>query len=246
MLSSRFATTLLRQASVDIIGVVILATVIISILAFFSAVVLSYATKRQPLRSNARVTASVLGSVFALLIVGLLILGRLLFGPDPPSLADLQKSFPKHRSDLETLLRMSDEDPDYARIDPDFVYHFPKVDPSTGQTDYDDSRAPMPSNRWDEYRAIYRRDGITLGIDRNQAHDAFIMVASQGLLNRGHISGYVYCADPLGAQLPNIFRYEPCTSRLDAGQHRRGVGTDEGYSFKKLADRWYAYDQGPS
>jgi hypothetical protein len=48
--------------------------------------------------------------------------------------------------------------------------------------------------RWGEYRRLFARNGIRQGIQRDpESKDAFILVESVGLLNRGHSNGYLYC-----------------------------------------------------
>ena len=216
---------------------------------FLIALVLSFAVKRQPLRHNARVLASISGGVMVAAILGTWLLFRLMLGPSPPTLVDLEKSFRQQRADLETILQMSNEDASYSRIDPTFLRKFPKIDPSSGQIDPDAFNATMPSIRWNQYRHIYSRNHIRQGIERDSSGDAFIRVQSEGLLKRGHGSGYVFCNLYPAVSGEVTFRYEPCTSTKDAGSHRfagEQDGPHEGYAFKKLADHWYAYDQGPS
>jgi hypothetical protein len=65
------------------------------------------------------------------------------------------------------------------------------------------------------------------------------MVDSIGLLNRGHSNGYLHCGPG-----PN-HSYPPCFSSQPSGEHPYKPG-DEAYSYRKLADRWYAYSEGPS
>ena len=207
--------------------------------------ILSFATKRQPLRRRARIIASVLCIALTLLVVSVWGIGRLVFGPPPPSLTDLRGSFPKQRADLEALIRMSNEDKEYGRIAPDWVNRVPVVDKTSGQMDPKAMSAPMPTPRWDAYRALFRRNDIRLGVSRNLLGDIFIMVESEGLLNRGHASGYLYY-NPVPSTAPDLGeRFEPCTSSKDSEVHPY-TGGQEGYSFQKLADHWYAYDQGPS
>jgi hypothetical protein len=93
--------------------------------------------------------------------------------------------------------------------------------------------------RWEEYRSIFRRNGITQGIRRYAPKgDAFIIVKSIGLLDNGHSNGYLYCVP--GAK----HIYAPCSSTEKYGEHSYSSG-DEAYEFIKLTDRWYAFRQGP-
>lgn len=171
------------------------------------------------------------GSFFAVLIGGLLLL---MWGCEPPSLQTLERRFPQQRRDLETIVSMSDHDSQLTRIDPTWLmtrdgHQFLGYSPESGIT----------RERWDEYRRLFSRNGIAQGIQRDPAKgDAFIIVDSIGLLNRGHSNGYVYCAPG-----PNHF-YPPCLSSAPSAEHPYKPG-DEAYSFHKLADRWYVYSEGP-
>ncbi|HLW53018.1 MAG TPA: hypothetical protein VKW06_09245 [Candidatus Angelobacter sp.] len=129
---------------------------------------------------------------------------------------------------------MSDHDSQLTRIDPEWLmtreHQFLKCRPETGIT----------QERWDEYRRLFARNDITQGIERDpETGDAFIIVNSVGLLNRGHSNGYLYCGP--GPK----HRYPPCLSSQPSGEHPYKRG-DEAFSFRKLADRWYAYSEGPS
>jgi hypothetical protein len=170
-------------------------------------------------------------SLFAVLVGGLLLL---MWSCEPPSLSTLEHRFPHQRRDLETIISMSDHDSQLTRIDPAWLmtrdHQFLEYSPETGIT----------RERWDEYRRLFACNDITQGIQRDpETRDAFIIVKSVGLLNRGNSNGYLYCGPG-----PN-HRYPPCFSSQPFGEHPYKPG-DEAYSFRKLADRWYAYSEGPS
>jgi hypothetical protein len=172
-----------------------------------------------------------IGSFFAVAVAGLVLL---MWSCEPPSLGTLQHRFSHQRQDLETIVLMADHDSQLVRIDPDWLMtrdqQYLAYSPQTGIT----------RERWDEYRRLFARNGITQGIQRDPATgDAFILVKSVGLLNRGRSNGYLHC----GAG-PNHL-YAPCSSAQSSGEHPYKPG-DEAYSYRKLADRWYAYSEGPS
>jgi len=174
------------------------------------------------------------------LIAGLVVLLTLAFyQAEPPGLTDLAKQFSSKRADLETILKMANEDKQFSRIAPSFVDLA-----RGGRYMADDLGSQLSKAHWDEYRRIYKRNGIKLGIQRDAAGDAFIMVDSIGLLNRGHATGYLFC-DP--STSVDTDRFWPCLLHQQDGQ--RGFDPEkhiEAYSFHKLDDRWYAYDEGPS
>jgi hypothetical protein len=171
-----------------------------------------------------------IASFVALAVVGLIAIVWIL---TPPSLGVLEGRFPNQRHDLETIVSMSDHDAQLTVIDPSWLmtrdHQFPEYSPDTGIT----------LERWEEYRRLFSRNGITQGIRRDpDTKDAFIIVKSFGLLERGTSAGYLYCGPG-----PN-HSYPPCSSSQSSGDHPYKPG-DEAYSFVKLADRWYAFSDGP-
>jgi hypothetical protein len=178
-----------------------------------------------------RVVLTGIASFLAALVCGFLLL---MWSCEPPSLATLERRFSHQRRDLETIVSMSDHDVQLIRIDPTWLmtrdHQYLAYSPETGIT----------QERWDEYRRLFARNDITQGIQRDpESGDAFILVKSVGLLNRGSSNGYLYCGP--GPK----HRYPPCSSSQAVGEHSYAPG-DEAYSYRKLADRWYAYSQGPS
>lgn len=216
---------------------------LIAILAFLLPVLATFFILKRR-RSWPR-AIGVIGLVFSSLLLALVSgLALLMWGCEPPSLKTLAKRFPSQRHDLETILNMADQDKIFSRIAPTFL---DRCDDPTCQTGgrfmEGDPNAGLTKQRWDDYRAIYNRNRITLGIQRDLAtDDAFIMVDSVGLLNRGHATGFLHCG--LG---PRHY-YPPCNSNSDSGHHKFTGHSmpDEGYSFIRLVDRWFAFDEGPS
>jgi len=137
---------------------------------------------------------------------------------------------------------MSDEDAHYSRIAVTFL---DRDEPGGQYGRYmdGDPNAGLARSRWDAYRAIYSRDEIKLGVQRDEAGDAFIMVDSVGLLNRGHTTGYLFCRQSQAVS----FRFQPCTLNKNEGYHAFDPKTrEEGYSFWRLDGSWFVYDNGPS
>jgi energy-coupling factor transporter transmembrane protein EcfT len=90
------------------------------IVVFFIALALSF-VKKQPLRKIAATVAAVTGGLFILgLVFGIVFLGGA-FDKEPPTLLELQKRFPSQHQDLETILRMANEDARFSRIAPIFL-----------------------------------------------------------------------------------------------------------------------------
>lgn len=212
----------------------IIAIVTVYVLIFGAAIAASFLSKKKQAR-NPAIILSCLMAVPLLLAGALYAWARVVFGPAPPSVREIQKQFPKHRNDLETIIQMSNQDAEFARVAPDFDFKF-----SSDQTELNQPK-DLPKERWDAYRRIFARNEILLGLLRDQQADVFVMINSEGLLDMGHASGYLYCSDdPVVAK----GRFEACTSKQSSGQSD-ATANSGGYSFIKLADHWYAFDQGP-
>lgn len=183
-------------------------------------------------RKALRVFGIIASSLVALLASGLLLL---MWSCAPPSMETLQSRFPKQRKDLETILAMSNQDKHLLRIDPTWLmddahHQYMQYDPASGIT----------LTRWNEYRKLFSRNNITQGIQREPgSDDAFIMVKSEGLLDRGISNGYLFCGPR------PVHRYAPCLNSSARGKHVVTGEADEGYEFIRLDGGWYAFSRGP-
>ncbi len=192
------------------------------------------------------VTIGLLGGVASLFLFGVLGLGAFLWWSEPPSLASLMEHFPARRATLEHLLKMSDEDVRFPRLDPDFLYD-PSREPQRASLEMrDDPQPSLPIQRWDDYRRLFKQAGLKQGFNRDQDGDVFFRAGAEGLLDRGHATGYLYCRNE-GSTVSKSAQFEPCRSvNQDADSRPEQVNPPaEAYSFQKLANHWYAYDQGP-
>lgn len=202
--------------------------------------VASFKTRRSRFRIAVRF-ATVL-----LFIPGLLlgILTAFFWEAEPPSLVELQYKFPQRRSNLERLVQMSTEDEMIPRIAPDWLDRRTSTPSHIGMYNKGEPNSGLSDARWNLYRTIFDRNGIKLGLQRDEVGDVFIMADSIGLLNRGHITGYLYCA-PSDSNNPN--RHQPCILHQEKGSHQYDPDhSSEAYSFEKVAEHWYVYDEGPS
>ncbi len=144
----------------------------------------------------------------------------------PPTLSMLERDFATKRGDLEMIVQMVEQERGFTRIAPDFSIP-----------------GNLPESRWNEYRRRFSKAGIDLGVASDGAGDVFLMAGSIGLLNRGHATGYVHCA----VAVASGYRYAPCRVRGWSGRQEYDPKTRTGaYSFRKLDEEWYVYDQGPS
>lgn len=199
-------------------------------LAFLATgLIFSFLDRQRLRRRKIRIATAALSSPI-ILLVALLVFLRFTIR-EPPTLEDLRHDCPPRRAALESLVRMSDEDRRFIRIAPDFNYS-------------DNRGALLPKPRWDEYRKVFAENGIGEGIERDESGDAFVIVGSVGILNRGHSTGYVRC-DP--SAVVTGYRFDPCMLKRESGRRRYDRTTrDAAYSFVRLDELWYAYDTGPN
>lgn len=214
---------------------------IIYAVGLIAGIVLSFAARTPTSRRGFRIFTAIVALPLVVGIISIAVVAYM-WDQEPPDLQTLANRFPKQRQDLETILRMSDEDKHFTRIAPTFVDR----DDDPGRYMQDDPKAGLSKARWDAYRALYKRNHIELGIQRNTVGDAFIMVDSVGLLNRGHTTGFLYCQPTSEGKE----RFHACGQPLNEGSHRMQNSPhayeNEAYSFRRLTGNWFAYDEGPS
>ena len=121
---------------------------------------------------------------------------------------------------------------------------FPGSRPTSSGLTQPPPGAGLPEPRWEQYREAFSRTGVKLGLQRDEWGNVFIIVDSVGLLNRGHATGYVYCHSTKSVSGLGFY---PCFLNQEKGHRDYDPKTrDEAYSFLKLDNRLYAYDEGPS
>ncbi len=197
--------------------------------------------------SLVKLLLSLLGGVLALVFFLLFSLAAFFWDQEPPSLTRLAQKFPERRSTLQQILSMSDQDAHFSRIDPGFVdYGYIDGTPG-GQASQGDSDSPLPQSRWNTYRSLFSKAKLDQGFARDSDGNAYFMAGSIGLLNRGHTTGYLFCRDQ-GSPSSRSSPFEPCTLlHQDSGSQSYGMEPRrEAYSFMKVADHWFVFDQGPS
>jgi hypothetical protein len=200
--------------------------------AFVTGFVLSFTIKQRSRRFGVRIATAILAVPIVLIGILSAVL-RLTIFTEPPTLAELRSEFQSKRPALETIVRMSDEDQSFSRVASNFFW----ADAAT-------PGARLSEPRWELYREVFSRTGVKLGLQRDGAGNVFIIVDSVGLLNRGHATGFLYCQSTKSV---NGLGFYPCFLNQEIGHRDYDPRTrDEAYSFRKLDNRWYAYDEGPS
>lgn len=136
------------------------------------------------------------GLVVVSTVVGVLVLGAvvivllIMWSYAPPSDKALSKRFQRHRPELETLVRMLQEDGNLSRVADEFTClkddrDWPRPESKWGIT----------RRRWDEYRRLFRKVGLIEGLEKDQAGNVYFIFHSEGLVTHGASKGLVYCTN---------------------------------------------------
>jgi len=156
--------------------------------------------------------------------------------PHQPSDASLLRQFNGHRSDLERIVAMMDEDSGMSRIAPDFTWRqdtlaWPRPEAEWG----------ISKSRWDVYRALFRKTGVESGtVRRGKSSDIVFFVWTWGIVPAGISVGYLHCGQPRNGYLHTE---EPCIEQRDSGGDMHGQSTSYGYRYKKIDPEWYIYEE---
>jgi len=189
----------------------------------------------------------IVGGAFGAIFILLLLLTGFFWEQEPPSITRLATAFPERRAALEQILAMSNQDTHFSRIDPTFV-NYGYIDGTPyGQALQGQGNSPLPDERWNSYRSLFKKIKLQQGLERDADGNVYFRSGAVGLLNRGHSTGYLYCRDA-GSNSSQKSSFEPCTlSHRDSGSQSFSMEPrGEAYSFMKVADHWFVFDQGPS
>jgi len=218
---------------------VVIAFILIVLLMIAGGCVLSVQRFRsRSVKVLFGIMAVVSGGLF-LLVLSLDVMAAL---SAPPSLKSLAKDFPARVSTLDALRSMSDEEYRYVRIASDWAYERDSGPP------YLSRQVSLPSVRMSVYKRKFAAAGVPMGFQRDADGNIFFMAGSIGLLNRGFATGYLFCRDQ-GSSASQDSPFEPCALSKDKTSGEQEYMSDprtEGYVFRKVADRWFVFKQGPS
>lgn len=143
-----------------------------------------------------------------------------------PSDNDLIEIFQKNEADFEKLIQMAKEDSEFVRIAPDFTWH------------KDNASVPrdvlnLPSERFDEYRKLFRKLELKAGIINSQPKDVWFVSSAKGLVTGGSSKGFMFLTEepfPLVESLD-----EPDWNRPELKGRKSKI------LYRKLKDNWYLY-----
>jgi hypothetical protein len=190
---------------------------------------LAYMDSAQPAAPDRFLIA--VSKVVAFLLLGIVVVAFLLtWSCEAPSDESLGNRFRTHRSELETLVRMSQEDADVIRVADDFTrvkndWGWPRPESKWGIT----------RERWDEYRRLFHKVGLSGGFNKDEAGNVFFIAHSEGFVSGGSAKGFVHCVTvgDVDKTLP------PCKEQRYQGQ----VGQpDKGSSYRELSPDWYIFE----
>ncbi len=180
------------------------------------------------------------GSFAAISVVVTVLLVGYLFLTRVPTTAELAGKFAERRAALQQIGGMAQADREFSRITRAYVTFA-----ATGKTE--SSRKAFIADRWRQYRDLFQTAGVRDGLSQDAAGDMFFIAGGDGLIHQGHATGYLFCVDP-GSAASARSPYQPCTmAHAESGERKFALKPHvAGYAFRKLAEHWFVFDQGPS
>ncbi len=180
------------------------------------------------------------GSFAAISVMVTALLVGYLYLTKVPTIAELATKFAERRAVLEQIGGMARADREFGRINAAYVTFA-----ATGKTE--SSRSAFIADRWKQYRDLSGKAGMRDGLSQDGAGDVFFIAAGDGLVHQGHATGYLFCSEP-GSAASAHSPYQPCTvAHADAGERKFTLKPHvSGYRFRKVAEHWFVFDQGPS
>jgi hypothetical protein len=168
------------------------------------------------------------------LLLGITALGLLLmfltWSCGGPSDTTLRSQFQSHRSELDALARMSQEDADGIRITDNF---------ERLENDWGTAR-PKPKRgitraKWNEYRRLFHEAELR-GFDKDKAGNVYFVAFATDFVSGGTTKGFVHCVN-FGDRDKAFL---PCVDQRDRGQVEEA--DHKGYSYRKVGQNWYIFE----
>ena len=177
--------------------------------------------------------------VIALKVLGLFLLGiillilLLMWSCAAPSDASLDRRFLRHRSELEALARMAQEDVNVIRVADDFTrlsddWSWPRSE----------SRWGITRAKWNEYRRLFKTVGVTTGWEKDEMGNVYFIAHTQGLSVGGGSKGFVRCFGSGGSEKAFL----PCAEQKEKGQFQDNTPPD-GCRYLRIAPDWYIFEE---
>jgi hypothetical protein len=140
-----------------------------------------------------------------------------------PSDQYLERVFAANQPEFEKLISMANEDSHVVRIASDFTW----LDTSAAWP-RPESELGFSNQRWDEYRRLFSKLGLTSGLVNDAPGFVLFFASSKGLVTGGSTKGYAYCATE-----PKFI-----VDSLDHPSFK-----DSSILYKKLKGNWYLFYQ---
>lgn len=175
----------------------------------------------------------VASKILRLLLLGMVSLSFvfmfLMWSCEAPSDTTLRSQFESHRSELDALARMSQEDADGIRI----TDNFKRLENNWGWA-RPKSKRGMTREKWNEYRRLFREVALS-GFDKDRVGNVYF-VAATDFVAGGTTKGFVHCIH-FGDRDKTFL---PCIEQREPGQVEEAG--DKGYSYRKLGQNWYIFE----
>jgi hypothetical protein len=135
-----------------------------------------------------------------------------------PRDAKLKETFYRNRDDFNRLVQMSQQDPRLMRIDFDFTI----MNTDSGPR----KNVGLSEDRWQQYRVLFRKLGLTDGLERSTetASTIFFYVQCEGSAIDGDCKGLAYSEKPVVPVKNSLNRMPP-----------------DGTFFETLSPNWYLF-----
>ena len=159
----------------------------------------------------------------AIVAVPTLIFALMSFGESAPHPSDkaLGETFFAHEADFNKLVEMCNVDSHVLRIAPDFTW----LD-NNAAWPRPESELGFSRQRWDEYRSLFLKLGLTAGVLNYQPDSVMFLASTRGLVTGGSSKGYAY----------SLKEPEVIVDSLDNATFSKSR-----IAYKRLKGNWYLF-----
>lgn len=169
-----------------------------------------------------------LKTLFSLVLASGLCGCDLFLDPDAPNDDYMEKIFRENRADFERIVHMSNEDSHLTNI----RFGFTVVRGKGSSAESGD--LGISYERWDEYKRLFRKTELEIGILRGQDGSVKFLAFGKGIAPSSMTKGYLY-----SRKRPPVEHFECIDEPLDAPGRFR----DAHFACKNLDENWYLYLQ---
>jgi hypothetical protein len=138
-----------------------------------------------------------------------------------PSDKSLEQTFLAHEADFNKLVDMCNADAHVVRIAPDFTW----MD-NNAAWPRPESELGFSRQRWEEYRSLFSKLGLTAGILNYQPDSVMFLASTRGLVTGDSSKGYAYSLKPPETIVDSLENATFSKSRI---------------AYKRLKGNWYLF-----